>query len=329
MLWPVKFARRLNARHSLQFEEEFVAKSFFAIVNPAAGGGRCAKLAPAVLERLRASGIQLEVAETHGSGDATILTRAARKAGHRNFLAVGGDGTSYEIVNGIFPLPENASGERYTLALLPLGTGNSFLRDFRDENHSGNATAMERAIVRGVSRACDVLRLQHASGELYYINLLTLGFAADAAEVANRYLKPFGHFGYTLSVMACLARLHRRAFPMRVDDAVEFDKRPCLFLAFSNTKFTGGNMLIAPNADAFDGLIEYVRWGPIGRVGLLRNFATLFDGTHIHHAMASRAAVRKVEFSLEGPVNVTIDGESLQLQCERLDILPGALDVIL
>jgi diacylglycerol kinase (ATP) len=305
-----------------------VLGKFFAIVNPAAGGGRCAKLAPAALERLRAAGVQFEVAETHAAGDATRLAREAQAKGYRQFIAVGGDGTSYEIINGIFPLAANSPAEHCTLAFLPLGTGNSFLRDFVQDNHANVPTQMERAIIAGASRACDVIRLRHSAGELFYINLLNLGFAADAAEVANRYFKPFGYFGYTLSVLACLARLRRRAFPMRVDEQTEFDTRPCLFLAFSNTKYTGGNMLIAPNADAFDGAIEYVRWGPIGRIALLRNFSTLFDGTHIRHPMASRAGVHSVEFSLDAPVNVTIDGESLQLKCERLDILPAALDVI-
>ncbi|MFZ0463400.1 MAG: diacylglycerol kinase family protein [Candidatus Acidiferrales bacterium] len=305
-----------------------MVKRFFAVVNPAAGGGRCGKLAPAALAQLRAAGIEIDVAETHSAGHATELVREAQKLGHRNFLSVGGDGTSYEIVNGIFPLLPGDSGERHTLAFLPLGTGNSFLRDFVDRRGAEDADAVARAISSGQRRACDVIRLKHAEGELYYINLLTLGFAADAAEFANRHLKGFGYTGYALSVLACLARLNRRSFPLRTDGAVEFDRRRCLFLAFSNTKFTGGNMMIAPNADSSDALIEYVRWGPIGRLGLLRNLHTLFDGTHIKHPLASRAAVRKVEFSLDGPVTVMIDGESLHLKCERLDVLPGALDVL-
>jgi diacylglycerol kinase (ATP) len=304
-----------------------VARRFFTIVNPAAGSGRCAKLAPAALDRLRAAGIEIERAETRAAGDATILARAARRAGERDFLAVGGDGTSYEIVNGIFPQAAQPS-ERCTLAFLPLGTGNSFLRDFQSQQTSHGDDAFVQRIVAAEKRACDVIHLQHAVGELYYINLLNLGFAADVAEFANRHLKGFGYTGYALAVMACLARLKRRAFPLRTDGAGEFDRRPCLFLAFSNTKFTGGNMMIAPNADSADGLIEYVRWGPIGRVNLLRNFPTLFDGTHIQHAEASCAAVREVEFALDEMVNVTVDGESLRLKCERLSVLPGALDVI-
>ncbi|MHB8754014.1 MAG: diacylglycerol/lipid kinase family protein [Candidatus Acidiferrales bacterium] len=301
---------------------------FLAVVNPAAGGGRCGKSAPAALERLRASGIQIDVAKTHAAGHATELTREARRMGHRNFLAVGGDGTSYEIVNGIFPAPIGNSGDRCTLAFLPLGTGNSFLRDFRTHSGAEDAGAAEQAILNGERRSCDVIRLKHAGGELHYINLLTLGFAADVADITNRRFKRWGELGYILGVLTCLARLDRRAFPLRADCAAEFDRRRCLFLSFSNSKFTGGKMMIAPQADPSDGLIEYVRWGPIGRVGLLRNLHTLFDGTHMRHPLASRAAVREVDFSLDAPITVMIDGESLFLQCERLDVLPGALDVL-
>ena len=304
------------------------AKHFFAIVNPAAGGGRCAKLAPAALERLRSGGIEVDAAETRSSGDAARLAFEAYQKGERNFLAVGGDGTSYEIVNGIFPRAAASPSDRCTLAFLPLGTGNSFLRDFHVQQASNGADALVQSLLNGEKKSCDVIRLHHSTGDLYYINLLTLGFAADAAEFANRHLKGFGYTGYAISVLACLARLNRRAFPLRADGASEFDRRRCLFLAFSNTRFTGGNMMIAPNADSSDGLIEYVRWGPIGRIGLLRNFGSLFDGTHVNHPLASRAAVREVEFALDEPVNVMIDGESLRLKCECLSVLPGVLDVI-
>lgn len=301
---------------------------FFAIVNPAACGGRCGKSAPAALEQLRARGIQIEVAETHATGHATELVREAQMRGHRNFLAVGGDGTSYEIINGIFPLRGGDEGDRRTLAFLPLGTGNSFLRDFHDHRGAVDVDALARTILIGKRQPCDVIRLKHSTGQLHYINLLTLGFAADVADITNRRFKRWGELGYILGVLTCLARLERRAFPLRTDDSEEFDRRRCLFLAFSNSKFTGGKMMIAPGADSNDGLIEYVRWGPIGRLGLLRNFHTLFDGTHIEHPLASRAAVREVEFSLDAPVTVMVDGESLHLQCERLDVLPGALDVL-
>jgi diacylglycerol kinase (ATP) len=301
---------------------------FLAVVNPAAGGGRCGKLAPAALARLRAAGLTIDVAETRVAGHATELVSEAMRLGRRNFLIVGGDGTSYEAVNGIFAASPANKNDRCTLAFLPLGTGNSFLRDFVNHRGAEDVDAVAKTMLNGNRRRCDVIRLKHAEGELHYINLLTLGFAADVADVTNRRFKRWGELGYILGVLTCLARLDRRAFPLRADGAEALDNRRCLFLAFSNSKFTGGKMMIAPDADACDGLIEYVRWGPIGRLGLLRNLHKLFDGTHVRHPLASRAGVQRVEFALDAPVNVMIDGESLRLQCQALDVLPGALDIL-
>jgi len=104
--------------------------------------------------------------------------------------------------------------------------------------------------------------------------------------------------------------------------------RPCLFLSFNNSKFTGGTMMIAPDAVTDDGLIEYVRWGPIGRLGLVRNLSTLYDGTHTKHPLAERQAVRRVEFKLDGPADVMIDGEVLSLECQSIDVLASALRVV-
>ena len=87
-------------------------------------------------------------------------------------------------------------------------------------------------------------------------------------------------------------------------------------------------MMIAPRAEVGDGLIEYVRWGPIGRLGLIRNLPTLYDGTHIQHPLAERKAVHRVEFNLNSAVDVMVDGEVLTLDCEALDVLPGALNVV-
>jgi diacylglycerol kinase (ATP) len=173
-----------------------------------------------------------------------------------------------------------------------------------------------------------VLRLTHTEGEIYFINLLSMGFTADVTAAANRRFKRLGEVGYILGVLVCLALLDRRSFPLRVDEQPELDRRRCLFLSFSNSKFTGGKMLIAPRASTNDGLVEYVRWGPIGRLGLLRNFPKLFDGTHIAHPQASRCGVRRVEFALDAPVDVMVDGEVLTLNCRRIEVLAGAIDVM-
>lgn len=297
-------------------------QTYLAVVNPAAGGGRCRKLVGPALDRLRTGGLQLEVAETNRPGEATNLVRAAYAHGYRRFIAVGGDGTSYEIVNGLFP--EALAQDQPALAFLPLGTGNSFLREFSDR---GVDFAME-ALLAQRSAPCDVLRLKHKDGVIYYINLLSVGFTADVATMRARSFSGWGEIGYQSSIFICLARFRRRPFPLQVDGEERIDRRPCLFLTFNNSKFTGGTMMIAPKAEISDGLIEYVRWGPIGRLGLIRNLPTLYDGTHINHPLAERRPAQRIDFHLEAPVDVMVDGEVLTLHCETLDVLPRALNVV-
>lgn len=296
-------------------------ESFFAIVNPAAGGGRSAKLAGPAIARLRERGVHLDVIASTGPGHVAELAREAYDQNYRRFIAVGGDGTAHEILNGIFR--HAGANARISLGFLPLGTGNSFLRDFAAKD---GAELALRALLENRTRRIDLLRLTHSKGEIYAFNVLSVGFTADVAALVNRRLKPLGPLGYLLGVFVRLAQFRRSSFALRCDDDKDWDNRRCLFLAFSNSKYTGSNMLIAPNADPSDALIEFVRWGPIGRLGAVRMLPKLYDGTHIFHPLASRRAVRRVEFNLPVPVDVMIDGETAALELRSLDIIPGAVD---
>jgi diacylglycerol kinase (ATP) len=270
---------------------------FLAIVNPAAGGGRSAKLAGPALAKLREAGLHIDVIASTAAGHATQLAKEAFDQGYRQFIAVGGDGTAHEIVNGVFSA--GAAQRRISLGFLPLGTGNSFLRDFT----KAGAEDSLKAIVEGRKRSVDLVKLTHGDGITYSLNLLSIGFTADVGALTNR------------------------PFATRCDDDKDWDERRSLFLTFNNSKFTGGTMMIAPNADPTDGYIEFVRWGPIGRLGLIRMLPKLYDGTHIQHPLASRRSVRHVDFNIPTPVDVMIDGEIVSLTCKSLDILPAALDV--
>ena len=131
----------------------------------------------------------------------------------------------------------------------------------------------------------------------------------------------------TTSRPSAAAVFRRRPFPVRVDGALALLPSLPVFLTFSNSKFTGGTMMIAPKAEVDDGLIEYVRWGPIGRVGLIQ-LRTLYNGTRINHPLAERRPAQRIDFELDTPVDVMVDGEVLTLRCQSLDVLPSALNVV-
>ena len=148
----------------------------------------------------------MDVIASTGPGHASQLAAEAYEQGYRQFLAVGGDGTAHEIINGVYS--QDDATRHIELGFLPLGTGNSFLRDFTDE---GAQSSIE-ALVVGRKRSVDLLRLRHSAGTIYSFNLLSVGFTADVGALTNRIFKPFGHLGYLLGVFVRVVQLKRRGF---------------------------------------------------------------------------------------------------------------------
>ncbi len=298
------------------------SEAYLTIVNPAAGGGRARRKVGDALERLRRAGLALDVRETARAGHAREMARTARARGQKRFISVGGDGTGFEVVDGIFAA-KAPNGEPPTLGLLPLGTGNSFLRDFDIDSTD---LAIE-AIARGREKECDVVRADHAGGALHYINLLSIGFSARAGSLTNDRFKPFGMAGYVMAVLTCVARLEHPVFPLRLDGG-DVDRRPAALLSFSNSKFTGGTMMMAPGADVSDGELDVIRVGALGRLRFVRAFPAIFKGTHIELDDIEQTRARRVELEGIGEVECMVDGEVLRLDLRALEVLPSALKVL-
>lgn len=300
------------------------AEPFVAIVNPAAGGGKCGKRAPSVLDELGRRGVRSEVHMTARAGDATRIAREQAALGRRNFIAVGGDGTAYEIVNGLAEqLGSKQAEQRATLGFLPLGTGNSFLRDFG----AGGARQAIEALVQGQTRRCDVMRLEHDTGVLHYLNLLSVGFVAEICALTNRRFKRFGTSGYGLGVLVALAQLGSRVVRMRVDGGATWEQA-MVFVSVCNSRFTGGSMMMAPYANTDDGLADVVVCGEMNRFTLLSTFPKIFSGTHVHHHAITASRVRSLEFFESAPIDLMIDGEVVRHAPKRIDVCPAALDVL-
>jgi YegS/Rv2252/BmrU family lipid kinase len=296
---------------------------YLGIMNPAAGGGRCGRQAPEAIRRLRDAGVEMDVVRTGGPGDATRLARDAYDKGRRHFVAIGGDGTGYEIVNGLFTgSDDEADDDPPRLGFLPMGTGNSFLKDFTNEG----AEYSIRAIIENRSRKCDVIRVNHRRGVLHYINIFSIGFVADVNGLRDRRFRRFGELGYVFGVLAEVARLRMAAFPMSVDEG-PMDREPVTFVSVNNSRFTGGKMMMAPDADTADGLADLIRVGELGRIGLLQTFPKIFNGTHVRHPSVTATKVKCIDFEIEQEIDVMVDGEALRMVPRRLEVLPGALEV--
>lgn len=293
---------------------------FVVVVNGAAGGGRCRSRFDRAYAELAELGLPMEVHFTEGPGHARELAREHWAQGARRFLSVGGDGTLFEVLDGLLAV---CGEERPVLGVLPLGTGNSFLRDF------GIADEREAllALARGRRRPCDAIALRHQRGTHHFVNLFAVGFAAEAGELTNRRFKPLGAAGYALAVAATVARLGYQVDPVRVDGGT-LDVGPRTFLAVCNSRFTGGKMMMAPRARPDDGLLDVVRCGPMRRGELLTAFPRIFRGTHLELPQIDYAQGQCVEFEQPREQPVMLDGEVLRLAPCELRVRPSCWEVI-
>jgi YegS/Rv2252/BmrU family lipid kinase len=294
---------------------------FFAVINGAAGGGRCRSRFDRLRGRLEQSGMRLEAHLTSAPGHATELVGEAYASGRRRFLVVGGDGTSYEAVNGLFA--HGGRPEGVVVGMLPLGTGNSFLRDFGVTHEE----AAIDALLRGRRRKVDVVRCEHEDGVLHYLNLLSIGFTARAGALTNAQFKPLGAAGYVAAVLLSVARLEYPTDPVRLDEG-EVDRRPAAFLSFSNSKYTGGAMMMAPKADPTDGRVDVIRVGTLPRLPFVATFPKIFSGTHVDRPEVEEAQVRRVEFLEPREQDVMVDGEIVRLAIRSLEVVPEAIEVM-
>lgn len=298
-----------------------MSERWLAIVNPAAGGGRCGERAGAALETLRRGGMEIDEVRTEAPGHATELARRAWAEGRKRFLAVGGDGTTFEILNGLFP--RSGEGEPPTVGMLPLGTGNSFLRDFGIEG----ADAAMRALLRSQAHPCDLLRIDHAGGVLHSINIVGVGFSADAGALTNRRYKHLGVAGYVIAVLRTALGLRAPIFPLRIDGGA-LDARPAILLSFCNSRCTAGTMRMAPHAEVSDGMLDVIRIGPRSRLSFVSAFPSIFAGRHVEKEGVEEARAKRVELELDREVETMIDGEVLPLRLRSIEVVPAALRVI-
>lgn len=288
------------------------------IVNPAAGKGRCGKLVAKAAERLRACGLDLETRRTAGPRDATAIAREGFAEGFRSFISAGGDGTNFEVVNGILPRSRE-EGDPVRLGFLPFGTGVSFLRDYSDDPvEYAIASLLEKR-----RRPCDVLLLHHRDGRHFFINLLGFGLSVDASMRGIKY-KRLGALGYVLGAVETILFARFPKLPLRIDG--ELRNGRVALASISNSRYTA-QMLIAPRADVADGLADVVHAGPMGRLRMMHAFSKLIHGAHLGYPGVDYLQAGEVTFELDDEIDVMIDGEILRLVPEKIEVLHRALEV--
>ncbi len=290
------------------------------IVNPKGGVGDNESLAKRATEWLAEHGIESKVWLTTRAGHAREMVREMEWRKDDAVCGIGGDGTMYELVNGMMGRPE---GGRVPLGLLPGGTGNSFLHDLDDLDPSN----LIEKIARGERRRIDLFQVKVSGTVRYGFNIVGWAMFSTANQLAER-LRCLGRRRYDAAALVQILR--NRSIPGRLcmDDGEALEAEFTL-MAIANTMHTGEGMKLAPKARIDDGMLDIIVVEKRSRRALIRLFSKLGSGRHVDEPGVRYEQVTRVRLQTEATIPLNIDGELVGSGPFEVQVLPGALEVLL
>jgi len=303
------------------------------IVNPASASGRTEQRWRRIVASLSAGGEEFDVLLTTGPGHAIELTRAAIEGGARGLVVLGGDGTVGEVVAGcLYPDGSGPLADDLELSIIHQGTGGDFARGLDIPKDEAGAVEVARS---GATRRVDVgvARYTDATGATVvrgFANCANVGMAAEVVQQVTGRLKRLGNSaGFAVATVGCLTR--NRARPVRIRTGEGMDTTVGVVdIAVSNTRYMGGGMLVAPDAQLDDGLFDVVVIGAAARMRLLRTFPKIYSGKHVTDSLVR--VERTASITIEGvddprAEGVVLDGEPLGTTPATFAVLPSAIGV--
>jgi diacylglycerol kinase (ATP) len=296
-----------------------------AIVNPAAGFGKAARVWPRLLEDLGPRPDPPATWWTEGPGHGEFLAARARQQGYERVLAVGGDGTIHEVANGLWWEPR---GLLPSLGLVPLGTGCDYVRNFFRGAHLVDALAQALG-ESTVAVAVGLIRVQGFNGrplDRIGLNVCGLGFDAGVVSRRRRQKLPLaGRAPYFISALQELVMLKHFRLSGRLDEE-PFAAHSSLLVAALGRYF-GGGLKIAPQASPQGGRFQVVWDDNLSRLAVLSLFGKTFSGGHLAHSRVHSRFARHLAVSADPPARVQVEGEPVGLTPLTVRLAPEKLRV--
>jgi YegS/Rv2252/BmrU family lipid kinase len=287
------------------------------IVNPTARHGETGPLLPAIEKLLQS--VDHDTVITEYMGHAAVIARDAN--GYDLLVAVGGDGTVHEVLNGIMSHPE---GERPALGLIPTGSGNDTRRTLGVPTDMTDAAL---ALTTGVRRRFDV----GVCNGVYFNNSFAAGLDARVTAKAVEYKATTKRSGLWLYLTALLHVLFNELYPHRVRvtwDNEPAEERELLIIAATIGPTYGGGFFITPDAVPDDGLLEVCVIDPLSLAQALVRLPFVIFGKHTRMKVVHMARRTSIVIECDQPMPAQIDGEVLVDRRFEIAIEPGAIECI-
>jgi diacylglycerol kinase (ATP) len=309
--------------------------SAFAVVNPRSASGRTGHEWLEIERGLREIYPALSVGFTSRRAEATHLVRRALSEGHSEIIAVGGDGTINEAVNGFFNA-EGALAPDAVFAFVTSGTGGDFRKTFGLEAGPRAALAhLKHARIKPI----DIGRISCLSADglpvtRYFINVASFGMSGVIVDRVNRarFAKWFGgSFAFAFHSAMGMLGYRDQMVRLRVDGVYD-EVASISTVAVANAQFFGGGMKIAPNAVPHDGEFDVVVIGGAPKLQAIRDLQLIYTGEHLKNPAVRVVRGRKVVAAPVAethgqPVLIETDGENAGKLPATFEILPGALNL--
>ena len=298
-----------------------ISSSTVFLVNPASGNGATGRRWPELARRASALGLQGDTLLSERPGHLIELAREAVDGGATLVVAVGGDGTLNEVVNGVV-------GRDAELASIPLGTGMDFGRTYDVPTKFEDAV---RVALEGDVRTIDAghvtyLTWSGETAERYFANVSSVGMSGAVAQRANGMSKVLGGkvtFFYALTRV--FLEWQNTEVTVRLDDAERRGRMHDVIVA--NGVWHGGGMMLAPDAAPDDGQFDVVLIGDVSKIDFLTTAPKIYKGKHVHHPKVEVLRSRRVEVDAPVPLPIELEGEQVGTTPAAFSVVPGALRV--
>ncbi len=300
------------------------------VVNPQSAGGKTERRWPELRATIQEAYGSFEERFTRAAGDATTMTRAALKDGAELVVAVGGDGTINEVVNGFFdgdkPLAPSAA-----FGIVPAGTGGDFIKSLGVPRDTFAAAAG----LKSPARAIDVGRLHYvtdggAPAVRHFINIASFGIGGMIDRLVNQSSKAFGgKVSFAVATLKAGAKYKNATVRLTLDDGPAKEGK-IYNVAVANGRYFGGGMKVAPDAALDDGWFDVITLGDFGFADLLFRGLDIYSGKHLKNPKVTVHRARKIEATpVDGAAEVLldVDGEAPGRLPAKFELLAGALNV--
>jgi diacylglycerol kinase (ATP) len=288
------------------------------LVNPASANGSTGRKWPVLARRAAELGLRGDALISERPGQLSDLTADAVRGSATQLAVVGGDGTVYEVVNGLL-----AAGGDVEMAVLSRGTGTDFARSLGLPLKFDDAV---RVALNGRVRTIDAGRATFHSGEAWFANFAGAGISGAIARDANASSKALGgKAAFMVSTVKVFARWKSASAEAVVGGET---RRGQMFeIVAMNGPYAAGGMKIAPEAAMDDGLLDTVLFGDVTKLDFLTTFPKIYSGRHLSHPKIELVRGASVTVEADPPLPVVLDGEQPGTTPARFEIVPGALRV--